>query len=86
MTRRLLRLRVDPILCDGRGLCAALLPELVGLDDWGFPIVSVEPVAPARLDEARAAVRACPKLALSLVPAELAVRRSDGGVSRPRPG
>ena len=32
-----LRLKVDPIACDGHGLCAELLPELVTLDDWGFP-------------------------------------------------
>ena len=34
------RLRVDPIACDGRGLCAEALPELITLDDWGFPISS----------------------------------------------
>jgi ferredoxin len=33
------RLRVDPIACDGRGLCAEILPELITLDDWGFPII-----------------------------------------------
>ena len=31
------RLRVDPIACDGRGLCAETLPEMITLDDWGFP-------------------------------------------------
>ena len=30
------RLAVDLIGCDGRGLCAELLPELVTLDDWGL--------------------------------------------------
>ena len=30
-----MRLKVDPIACDGRGLCAELLPELITLDDWG---------------------------------------------------
>ena len=29
-----LKLVVDRIKCDGRGLCAELLPELVRLDDW----------------------------------------------------
>jgi len=59
-------LRVDPIACDGRGLCAELLPELVRLDDWGYPII--DPVAvPPELDaHARRAVAACPLLALSL--------------------
>jgi ferredoxin len=29
-----LKLVVDRIRCDGRGLCAELLPELIRLDDW----------------------------------------------------
>src|ERR1035438_5078457 len=33
------RLRVDPLAGDGRGLCAEILPELITLDDWGFPII-----------------------------------------------
>ena len=64
MTRRA-QLRVDPIACDGRGLCAEILPELVTLDDWGFPIISGD--VPASLaEDAREAVRVCPKLALWL--------------------
>ena len=59
-------LRVDAIACDGRGLCADMVPELITLDDWGFPIISRE-VVPARLlGDARIAVGACPKLALRL--------------------
>ena len=60
------RLRVDFIACDGRGLCAEALPELVTLDDWGFPIVSGRAVPPELLADARAIVQACPKLALRL--------------------
>jgi len=60
------RLRVDPIACDGRRLCAEILPELVTLDDWGYPIVSDAEVPPELLDEAREAVRICPLLALRL--------------------
>jgi ferredoxin len=60
------RLRVDPIACEGRGLCAEVLPELIGLDDWGFPIIA-EGHVPARLwPAAGEAVRICPKLALRL--------------------
>ena len=59
------RLTVDMTLCEGRGLCAELLPEVIVLDDWGFPIIISS--VPGRLaDEARAAVRLCPRLALSL--------------------
>jgi ferredoxin len=60
------RLRVDFIACDGRGLCAAALPELITLDDWGFPLVSDRDVPARRLGNARATVRACPLLALRL--------------------
>ena len=60
------RLRVDPIACDGRGLCAEALPELITLDDWGFPITSGQPVPAWLLADARETVRACPKLALRL--------------------
>ena len=59
-------LHVDRILCDGHGLCAELLPELIRLDDWGYPVVRPDPV-PAHLDaHARRAVGACPLLALRL--------------------
>lgn len=64
MSRR--QLSVDPVLCDGHGICAELLPELIQLDDWGFPIVDKAPVSPTLLDDARRAVSACPLLALSL--------------------
>jgi ferredoxin len=60
------RLEVDPIACDGRGLCAELLPEMITLDDWGFPIVRTEEVPPGLLRQAREVVRICPLLALRL--------------------
>ena len=62
------RLRVDFIACDGRGLCAEALPELITLDDWGFPIVSGRAVPRRLLAEARVTIRACPRLALRLDP------------------
>lgn len=63
-------LRVDPITCDGHGLCAELVPELIELDDWGYPILGSAQV-PERLEQyARRAVTACPVLALGLVRVE----------------
>jgi ferredoxin len=59
-------LRVDPIACEGHGLCAELFPERVGLDDWGYPIVDPEPIPAALEGHARRAVSACPTLALRL--------------------
>jgi ferredoxin len=60
------RLLVDMTACDGRGLCAEMLPGLVTLDDWGFPIVSGK-VPPERVADAKEAVRLCPLLALRLL-------------------
>lgn len=60
------RLRVDWPSCQARGLCHELLPELVALDRWGYPVVQGE-VTEELLADARAAVRACPRLALRLV-------------------
>jgi ferredoxin len=59
------RLRVDWQACEARGLCQELLPELITLDDWGYPVVS-GPVPAHLVPEARTAVRGCPRLALSL--------------------
>jgi len=62
------RLAVDWIACSGRGLCAELVPERIGLDEWGYPIIAAEPVTGDLLPHARRAVAACPKLALRLQP------------------
>ena len=59
-------LRVDPIACQGRGLCMELLPERIRADDWGFPIIDPAPITPDLEADARAAVAACPVLALKL--------------------
>lgn len=32
-----MRLHIDWTLCDGRGLCVELLPEVLTEDDWGYP-------------------------------------------------
>jgi len=59
-------LRVNPILCDAHGLCAELVPELISLDEWGYPIIDDAPVPHALESHARRAVAACPTLALLL--------------------
>jgi ferredoxin len=50
------RLHVDFIACDGRGLCAEILPEMITLDDWGFPMIADGRVPARLLADARAAV------------------------------
>ncbi len=60
-------LQVDRIRCDGHGLCAELLPEVITLDDWGFPITKAGTLPPRLVEHARRAVDACPVLALRFV-------------------
>lgn len=60
------QLRVDPTACTGHGLCAELAPELVTLDEWGYPMVEGRPVPRALDRTARRAVADCPALALAL--------------------
>jgi len=60
------KLRVNPILCTGHGLCAELLPEQIALDEWGYPILSDQPVPKGLQKLARRAVSDCPALALML--------------------
>ena len=61
-----MRVRVNPIGCVGHGLCAELVPELITLDDWGYPIVDPGPVPDALHGHARRAADVCPTLALVL--------------------
>jgi ferredoxin len=62
-------LRVNPILCDGFGHCAELAPDLVHVDEWGYPLITAQPVSLANLsalESARYAVRGCPRQALRI--------------------
>jgi ferredoxin len=59
-------LHVDPIACDGRGVCAELFPERIQLDDWGYPIIDPTPIEAHLLSHARRCVSSCPVLALRL--------------------
>jgi len=69
---RPLRLRVDWSACDGHGLCEHWAPELIRRDEWGFPVVAPGAVPRDVVEHARAAVAACPVLALKLLPAKAA--------------
>ena len=60
------RLVVNWIMCDAHGLCAELLPEIIRLDDWGYPIIEPGTVPPELEEHARRAIDACPTLALLL--------------------
>lgn len=59
-------LGIDRTRCEGRGVCAELLPEMITVDDWGYPIIEPGPVPAGIAGHARRAVRGCPLLALRL--------------------
>ncbi|MGH3493403.1 MAG: ferredoxin [Sciscionella sp.] len=59
-------LQVDPIACRAHGLCAELLPEMIELDEWGYPLLDTRPIARVLRGDARSAVAACPTLALRI--------------------
>lgn len=67
-------LHLDPTMCDAHGFCADLLPELIELDEWGFPVFAGGalrlPIGPEELAQARRAVNACPVGALRLTRAD----------------
>ena len=71
------RLRVDWPACKANGVCAEVLPALVRLDEWGYPLIDVTPVPEPMTSLAERAVRECPTQALRLVeaPATVATRR-----------
>jgi ferredoxin len=60
------RLALDPIRCTGHGICAELVPELIALDDWGYPMLSPDAVPHDLREHAQRAVKACPVLALRM--------------------
>jgi ferredoxin len=47
-------------------MCAELLPEMIALDEWGYPIVDGRPLPAELLANARRASSACPTFALLL--------------------
>jgi len=60
------KLRVDPIMCDGFGHCAELAPELVALDEWGYPVLADTSLNPREQRLAEDAILQCPRKALFL--------------------
>ena len=70
------QLKIDWIRCDGRGLCSEILPELLALDPWGYPVarsgagLGTKLIAIPAAMEAHAdlAIASCPKLAIIKLP------------------
>jgi ferredoxin len=53
-------------VCTGHLVCLDLLPDLLGVDDWGYPMLPDRPVPAHLLRHAKRAKAACPVLALRL--------------------
>jgi ferredoxin len=64
-------LQIDWTRCDGHGSCAELLPDVLTLDEWGYPLPleqAAEPQLPRSAQRrASRAVKACPLAALRVV-------------------
>ena len=61
---------LNPIMCDGRGMCHDAAPELIALDEWGYPLLPGgglrAELSKGQLKEAEDATHACPVLALHI--------------------
>jgi ferredoxin len=70
MSKSTATLVLNPILCNGRGLCHDAAPDLIELDEWGLPLLPGgglrAEVTRADLKAAESATHACPVLALHI--------------------
>ena len=64
----MLRVQIDPELCQGHGRCYDLAPDVFGEDEDGYSVLLCDGGrVPAELeDDARLAVANCPEEALSV--------------------
>ena len=68
-------LLVNPVACDGIGMCTQLAPDVVTTDSWGFPVVTRTDLSDDEVRQAERAVAGCPKRALLLVPTKAPASR-----------
>ncbi|MGD0526725.1 MAG: ferredoxin [Polyangiaceae bacterium] len=61
------RIVVDRELCESNAVCVRTAPDLFVIDESDKMRVLVEEPAADQMEKARAAVRRCPKRALSLI-------------------
>lgn len=61
------RIIIDPVACEAYGYCVELLPEAISFDEWGYPIVSNQPVPTELMALAKRAARDCPKRAIAIL-------------------
>lgn len=61
-----MKVRVDPELCAGFGICTGICPDVFELHDDGYATVLVGEVPPELEDLVRRAASQCPAQAISL--------------------
>lgn len=59
-------LRFDPTRCVGYRACAGILPERIGVDDWGYAVVDGAALPSHLIGLAAQAAHTCPSGALHL--------------------
>ena len=59
------KLKIDWIACNGYGVCEAAAPDLITLDDWGYPVLPDGPVPGDPMRQAEKAINDCPMVALA---------------------
>ena len=59
------KLKIDWIACNGYGVCEAAAPDLIVLDDWGYPILPDGAIPRELHGQAKRAINDCPMVALS---------------------
>ena len=59
---------MNPVACDGIGMCTQLAPDVVTTDTWGFPVAPDRDLSEREVKQTTRAVAGCPKRALLLVP------------------
>ncbi len=70
-----MELLVNPVACDGIGMCTQLAPDVVTTDSWGFPVVLRGDLSDDEVRQAERAVAGCPRRALLLVPSKAPASR-----------
>ncbi len=64
---KMLRIAVDPTLCQGHNRCTKIAPELFVLDEYGHASACGDGLVPPELaDKARLAERNCPEFAITI--------------------
>ncbi|MBC2668188.1 ferredoxin [Novosphingobium piscinae] len=63
-----MKVRVDPEICAGFGICTGIAPEVFELHDDGYAVVLVSAIAPGDEDLMLRAESQCPARAISIIP------------------